>query len=312
MDVTAPGTLTATALADAVSAVEGTVVFASPAALRNVVATAHGLTAEHRRALMGVRLLMSAGAPVPASLLREMSELLPAAEAHTPYGMTECLPVADISLVEIETLGTDDGVCVGHPVAGVSISVSALDPDGRAVGDPTSTPGVTGEVCVAAAHLKDRYDQLWATERASRRNPGWHRTGDVGHLDDDGRLWVEGRLVHVVTGPTGPVTPVGPEQRVERLPQVAMAALVGVGPAGTQQTVLVVVRSGTAPPGSARDGLADPDLSAAVRAAAGVPVAAVLVARALPVDIRHASKIDRERVSAWATAVLAGRRAGRP
>ncbi len=312
MDVTAPGTLTATALADAVSAVEGTVVFASPAALRNVVATAHGLTAEHRRALMGVRLLMSAGAPVPASLLREMSELLPAAEAHTPYGMTECLPVADISLVEIEALGTDDGVCVGHPVAGVSISVSALDPDGRAVGDPTSTPGVTGEVCVAAAHLKDRYDQLWAIERASRRNPGWHRTGDVGHLDDDGRLWVEGRLVHVVTGPTGPVTPVGPEQRVERLPQVAMAALVGVGPAGTQQTVLVVVRSGTAPPGSARDGLADPDLSAAVRAAAGVPVAAVLVARALPVDIRHASKIDRERVSAWATAVLAGRRAGRP
>ncbi|MDN5779290.1 MAG: AMP-binding protein, partial [Humibacillus sp.] len=312
MEVTAPGTLTATALADAVSAIDGTVVFASPAALRNVVATAHELTVDHRRALAGVRLLMSAGAPVPASLLRQMTALLPAAEAHTPYGMTECLPVADISLTEIEALTTDDGVCVGHPVAGVTVNISALDADGRAVGALVSTPGVTGEVCVSAAHLKDRYDQLWATERASRRNPGWHRTGDVGHLDHDGRLWVEGRLVHVVTGPDGPVTPVAPEQRVESLPQVAMAAVVGVGPTATQQTAVVVVRSGTAPPGEARDGLADPDLSAAVRATAGVPVAAVLVTRELPVDIRHASKIDRARVSAWATKALAGGRVGRP
>ncbi|MEO5744242.1 MAG: AMP-binding protein, partial [Terracoccus sp.] len=312
MDVTAPGTLTATALADAVSAVEGTVVFASPAALRNVVATAHDLTPAHRRALAGVRLLMSAGAPVPSSLLREVTALLPAAEAHTPYGMTECLPVADISLTEIEALGAEDGVCVGQPVVGVTVAVSALDAEGRAVGEPAVVAGVTGEVCVRAAHLKDRYDQLWATERASRRSSGWYRTGDVGHLDDEGRLWVEGRLVHVVTGPDGPVTPVGPEQRIEGLPQVAMAAVVGVGPSATQQTVVVIVRSGSAPPSEQRDGLADPDLSAAVRALAGVPVAAVLVARALPVDIRHASKIDRSRVSIWATGVLVGERVGRP
>ncbi|MEP7332274.1 MAG: hydrolase, partial [Terracoccus sp.] len=119
-------------------------------------------------------------------------------------------------------------------------------------------------------------------------------------------------LVHVVTGPDGPVTPVGPEQRIEGLPQVAMAAVVGVGPSATQQTVVVIVRSGSAPPSEQRDGLADPDLSAAVRALAGVPVAAVLVARALPVDIRHASKIDRSRVSIWATGVLVGERVGRP
>ena len=42
----------------------------------------------------------------------------------------------------------------------------------------------------------------------------------------------------------------------------------------------------------------------------GVEVAAVLVTDALPVDIRHASKIDRTRVAAWAEQVLAGRRAG--
>jgi len=56
---------------------------------------------------------------------------------------------------------------------------------------------------VHAEHVKDRYDALWATERMSSRNPGWHRTGDVGYLDDQGRLWVQGRTVHVLTTPGG-------------------------------------------------------------------------------------------------------------
>ena len=58
--------------------------------------------------------------------------------------------------------------------------------------------------------------------------------------------------------------------------------------------------------------LAGAGLAAAVRAAAGVPVAAVLVTPALPVDIRHASKVDRARVARWADRVLAGGRVGRP
>jgi hypothetical protein len=80
--------------------------------------------------------------------------------------------------------------------------------------------------------------------------------------------------------------------------------VVGVGPRGTQQVVVVV----TGGPG--RTPLAPAPLAAQVRAAAGVEVAAVLLTDALPVDIRHASKIDRARVAAWAEQVLAGRRAG--
>jgi hypothetical protein len=60
-----------------------------------------------------------------------------------------------------------------------------------------------------------------------------------------------------------------------------------------------------------RDVLAGPELSAAVRAVAGVPVAAVLIVPALPVDIRHASKIDRARVARWAERVLAGGAVGK-
>ncbi|SDX92449.1 Acyl-CoA synthetase (AMP-forming)/AMP-acid ligase II [Modestobacter sp. DSM 44400] len=307
IDVTAPGTLTATALAEAAAAVDATVVFASPAALRRVAETGAGLSARHRAALDRVRLLMSAGAPVPSALLRAVREVLPAASAHTPYGMTEALPVTDVEAGEIEAAGEGEGVCVGRPLPGVQVRLSPLSPAGLADGPLTEEAGRTGEVCVRAAHVKDRYDALWATERASSRNPGWHRTGDVGHLDEAGRLWIEGRLPHVVSTAAGVVTPVGVEQRVEQLDGVRAAAVVGVGPVGAQVVVVVVV---TAVPRSRRRGLelADTSLADAVRAAAGTEVAAVLVAARLPVDVRHQSKVDRAEVARRAGRLLAGAR----
>ena len=308
MDPTRAGTLTAAALADAAAAVGGRVVFASPAALRNVVATADALTAAQRESLGRVRVLMSAGAPVPVGLLRRVQALVPHAELHTPYGMTEVLPVADITLPGIEAAGPGNGVCVGPPVPGVTIRLAPLDALGRATGVLTQEVGVTGEVLVEADHRKQRYDRLWATERASSRDAGHHRTGDVGHLDAEGRLWVEGRLVHVLSTPGGPLTPVGVEQRVETLPGVTSAAVVGVGPAGTQQVVVVLVPTEGVP---VRRPLVTGDLAAAVREAAGVDVAAVLAVPRLPTDIRHNSKIDRAAVGAWAAQVLAGDRGGR-
>ncbi len=307
MEVTSPGTLTAAALAAAVDAIDATLVFASPAALTNVSATAFGLSPEYRDALVGVRLLMSAGAPVSAAVLRQACRVMPNAEAHTPYGMTEVLPVADITLEEIEAAQSGVGVCVGTPVAGVETAIDPLDDLGRPRHEPGAATGVTGEVCIRAPHVKDRYDRLWVTQHASAQPPGWHRSGDVGHLDAEGRLWIEGRLFHVIVSPEGPITPVGIEHAVETIDSIALAAAVGVGPRGTQQVVVVVVPS-DAPrrPGLASDSLADE-----VRAMVDVDVAAVLAVPSLPVDRRHNSKIDRTRVARWAEGVLAGGRIGR-
>jgi olefin beta-lactone synthetase len=307
MDVTKPGSLTATALADAAAAIEATLIFASPAALRNVVATAGELTATQSSALSHIRLVLSAGAPVSVSLLRRVREVLPRAELHTPYGMTEALPLTDISLPQLEEAGSGNGVCVGMPLPGVQIQISPFDPFGRVAGPPQAGVEISGEICVSAAHVKDCYDRLWATEWASARDPGWHRTGDVGHLDVAGRLWVEGRLVHVIMTADGPLTPVGVEQRIEAESPVTGAAVVGVGPRGTQQVAAVVVPNTQAPVG-----LASQELATAVRVAAGVRLAAVLVVEALPVDIRHAAKIDRQRLARWAERLLAGDRVGRP
>jgi acyl-coenzyme A synthetase/AMP-(fatty) acid ligase len=307
VEVTSTGSLTARALGEAIEAVQATLVFASPAALRNMTATAGALSPDHREAMQGVRLVMSAGAPVPAGVLHAAVEVMPNAEAHTPYGMTEVLPVADISLAEIEEIGPGNGVCVGYPVEGVEVTIAPLDPQGEAAGELSIESHVVGEVCIRAAHMRDGYDQLWMTQHAASQPAGWHRSGDVGHLDEAGRLWIEGRMGDIVTTAAGPITPVGIEHAVSALPDVTYTAAVGVGPAGTQVLVVVVVPAGRLRrPDLAGEALAD-RVRAAVEAA---DVAAVLVAPSLPVDKRHNSKIDRPRIARWAEKVLAGGRMG--
>jgi acyl-coenzyme A synthetase/AMP-(fatty) acid ligase len=215
--------------------------------------------------------------------------------------------VTDVTLAEIEAAGSGNGVMVGRPVEVATVAIAPLDPTGRPTDEVTNRAGVTGEILIAADHVKDHYDKLWWTERGSRLNGSWHRSGDVGHFDDAGQLWVEGRLRHVITGPDGLVTPVGIEQRVEALDEVFRAAVVGVGPAGVQQVVVVVETE----PRSRRQQAASAELAAAVRTAAEVPVAAVFSVPELPTDIRHNAKVKRELVAAWAERKLAGGRGGR-
>ncbi|WP_324653466.1 alpha/beta fold hydrolase [Georgenia sp. H159] len=325
MEVTAPATLTATALADAVAASSATAVFTSPSALRNVLGTAGALTTDHRQALAGVEVFLSAGAPIRPELLARVPEVMPNASARTPYGMTEVLPVTDIDLVEIRRAlddvgtvpGAGGGTCVGRPVPGTEVLVVPLDDDGAATGEPTSEPGVTGEILVAAPHLKRTYDRLWLTQSASADHAGRHRTGDVGHLDAEGRVWVEGRISHVISAPGWVITPVAVEHAAERVRGVERAAAVGVGPAGTQQLV-VVVETDPAVDRRARSApsLATPGLTRAVRRAVaeqcGAQVAAVLRVPELPTDVRHNAKIERAWIARWAEGALAGGRMGTP
>ncbi|MFK5582039.1 alpha/beta fold hydrolase [Serinicoccus sp. LYQ131] len=318
MDVTAPHTLTAAALAEAVAAVDASMVFAAPAALRNVAATAPSLTPGQRTVLAGPRLVLSAGAPVPVELLHQVREVLTAAETQTPYGMTEALPVASLDPTGLteEDRRSGEGVCVGQPLPGVQVRIAPLGADGIPAQDLGSapSPGVVGEIVVRGPHVKDRYDRQWAAQARSERPAGWHRTGDVGQLDGDGRLWVQGRLAHVIDTADGPLTPYPVENRVRRLPGVADVAAVGIGPAGARLVVLVLVpearggwstRLRGAAPGAGA--LAPADLAAAAREAAETPVAAVLVRDWLPVDVRHASKVDRTALARWAEGVLHGR-----
>lgn len=340
MSVTKPRTLTAAALADAVAAGECTMVFASPAAYTNVVATADDLTAAQREACARVELALSAGAPVSLELMRGITRVFPNASVHSPYGMTEGLLLSDITAAEVADIygesldggafavtggkgqaevGLTRGVCVGRPLDGVRFALAPIGPDGTPADAPVDISadpaenvragivGVLGEFVVSARHLKTGYDRLWLTDTESKRdsttNATFHRTNDVGHVDDQGRLWIEGRLQHVITTADGPVGPGAVEAVVDGVDGVYRSAAVGVGPTGTQ--ALAVVLEST---GNLRPGLADLDLTQTIRTRVldelGLDVAAVLVARDFPTDIRHNSKIDRTALTRWAQSQL--------
>ncbi|ASJ74901.1 alpha/beta fold hydrolase [Granulosicoccus antarcticus] len=312
MDVTSPGTLNAQALADAVKLVNATLVFASPAALVNVIASKSKLTEPQQAACSDVRLVLSAGAPVRAKLLTQATSIFTCADVHTPYGMTEALPIADIALSELQQIGKEaasdnlhaGGVCVGHPLPGVLVHIDPLDPQGEPMGQLSGEPGKLGEIMVQAAHTRDSYDRLWLTNYRASQPAGWHRTGDVGQLDATGRLWVGGRLGHIITTPKGVLAPVASEQRIESLYDITAAAVVGVGPVGTQVVVAVVELLLTLTP----RGGASMELTEKVRKVVGeeVDIAAVLVVKKLPVDRRHNSKVDRTAVALWASRTLSG------
>jgi len=293
MDLTDPSTLQATALADATARIHGTFTWVSPAALRTVVDTGSALSDAQRQALAGLRLVLAAGAPVPAALLSRARALFASARLGTPYGMTEVLPVCHVDEGELAEAGLGNGVLVGKPIDGVQVRIDPLS-DGQA-----------GEILVSAAHMRDRYDRRTALDL--RSPAGWHATGDVGHLDDRGRLWIEGRLAHILYTSDGIVTPVGIEQLMERDQDVQAAALVGVGPPGAQQAIGIVVPIEPTV-GEVADIALTTRLRSSIEREFGVSIAAVLQRTSLPTDIRHHAKVDRTALATWATSILQGMR----
>ena len=176
----------------------------------------------------------------------------PQAELHTPYGMTECLPVADIELAGIEAAGAGNGVCVGRPIDGVTVRVGAAGRRRHRRSRPgRPRPGSPARSAWPPTTSRTATTACGRPSAPAAGTPGWHRTGDVGHLDAEGRLWIEGRLVHVITTADGPLTPVGSSNGSRRCPRSGRPRRSASGPAGAQQLVVVVVEHG-------RDGLADP------------------------------------------------------
>jgi acyl-CoA synthetase (AMP-forming)/AMP-acid ligase II len=249
-----------------------------------------------------VRLVMSAGAPVPRRVQRRTLAMLPdGAQVFTPYGATEALPVASIGSDELLAL-PEDGICVGRPVPGVDVALIRVtdEPIAAMSDDLLVAPGEVGEVVVRGPVVSPAYaDRPEATAVAKLDWDGQvaHRMGDLASWDAEGRLWFAGRKAHVVHTADGPMFSVPCEEVFNLHPAVRRSALVGVGPAGRAEPVLCVqLEAGTSP---------SADLTAALLALGAADPRTASITRILykddfPVDIRHNSKIDRAQLGRWA------------
>jgi acyl-coenzyme A synthetase/AMP-(fatty) acid ligase len=137
-------------------------------------------------------------------------------------------------------------------------------------------------------------------------NEIWHRIGDLGYLDEQGRLWFCGRKRHRVETAEGLLLPVQCEAILNQHPDVHRSAVVGVGPVGQQRPALVVEpRPGKWPTSAeARRRLIDELRSLAAGHAITRGIHDVLFYRGLPVDVRHNAKIQREKLAVWAARQL--------
>ena len=285
INVVAPSKLSSENLRAALDGVNGSILFAAPAPLRNVI--------KDGVAFNSVRCVMSAGAPVSDVLLCDVAHAFPQADLFSPYGMTEMLIVSD------GVRGTDAshrGVAVGSPLPGAAVMILAMGFTSDQVVTPLE-PGVTGEVFVTGPWLSAGYDQHWERNRNARvtfNGAEWHRTGDVGHINNG--LFIEGRIAHVINTGESVLTPVPIEQAVEEVLPGVSAAAVGV-PVNKNEALVVVLCDGET------SGAADSAIERKVREV--VPdVVAVLFKKKLPVDRRHNSKIDRTALGEWAAELL--------
>ncbi|HRG94850.1 MAG TPA: fatty acid CoA ligase family protein [Polyangiaceae bacterium] len=305
MDATRPASVDPVKIHEAIADFGVTNVFGSPALLGTVSrhGVANGVT------WPTVRRIISAGAPVPAATLERVHRMLgPDAEIFTPYGATEVLPVASIGSRAVlgETRAATErgaGVCVGRPVPPNDVRVIAITDAPLATwGEARELPaGEMGEITVAGPTVTRAYyasPEATALAKIDRDGVLVHRMGDVGYLDDEGRLWFGGRKSHrVELGPTTlHSTPV--EEIFNTHPEVFRTALVGVTLGGGRVPVVCVEREPDAKSTDAR--LVEELRALADQHAHTAPIRHFLVHPRFPVDIRHNAKIGREKLAVWA------------
>ncbi len=228
--------------------------------------------------LPAVRAAFIGGAAVEAQVVARLAAVMPNAVIHAVYGSSEAEPIS--ALASDDILGETDaltmlgrGHCVGRPVAPTRVRIDAGDEESLFPSPAPDPPPRVGEIVVSGPHVNTRT---------------WHRTGDTGYIDETGRIWLLGREADRVRRAGRVLHGYAIEPLVERLTTVERCALVGIADARLGERAVLVV---TARPGADH---------AVVRRDVGrlcaerdVPVDEVRVARTMPLDARHRSKIRR-------------------
>lgn len=307
MDFTRPANVDPVKIIAAIERFSVTNMFGSPALINRV--GRHGEA--HGTNLPTLCRTISAGAPVPAKVLGRFAKLLPAgAQVFTPYGATECLPVASIGSDEIlgETRAQTDlgrGVCVGRPVPELTVKIIRItDEPIAAWSDDLELPrGEIGEIAVSAPQASRAYfnrEQSTALAKISTAGGGFfHRMGDVGYLDERGRIWFCGRKSHRVVTKAGAMFTIPCEAIFNTHPAVFRSALVGVQAGGNVEPVICIELEADAR-GQDEANLREELLALAAKFTHTQAIHTVLFHPAFPVDIRHNAKIFREKLAVWA------------
>ena len=317
MDPTRPATADPKKLTDAINEQGVTFTFGSPAIWKNV----SGWCVENNVKLPTLKRVLMAGAPVANEIHERLLNgvLQEGASTHTPFGATESLPVTDIKGAEVlnETAiltAEGKGYCVGKPLHGMSIEIIGIDDepiekwsDGLKV-----SPGEKGEIVVRGPVVTHEYFNMptqtgLAKIKDEATNEILHRMGDIGYLDEKGRLWFCGRKTHRVETEKGMMLTIPCEAIFNAHPAVARTALVGVGDPPDQTPVIIAELEKSYQAKSSRkifEDIAKELFFIGQKSETTDSIGHILFHEEFPTDIRHNAKIFREKLKTWAETKL--------
>jgi olefin beta-lactone synthetase len=262
---------------------------ASPALLERVARYCR----ERGESLPSLQKVFAGGAPVFPKAMHELAVVAPNAEIVAVYGSTEAEPIAEVAYSamessDVERMAGGGGLLAGRPVASIALRI-VRDRWGSARGPYSSSEfagewtevGEPGEIVVSGDHVLSGYLGGRGDEETKFRVDGsvWHRTGDLGYLDEAGRVWLLGRCGAGVDDDRGVLYPFAVESAANRFDGVRRSALALV----RRRRVLVVELEGVWPD----------ERIAALRAALDwASLDEVRVCRRIPLDRRHNAKVD--------------------
>jgi long-chain acyl-CoA synthetase len=185
-----------------------------PSMLQLLLALPADARSLEERDLSSLLVVTSGGAPLSPTVLAEWERRVPSCTVLEGYGLTESSALVSASTRSARRIGA-----VGKPV--VNVDVKILGPDGSKLAS-----GEDGEICVRGATVMAGY---WnAAEQTTQTvRDGWLHTGDVGHLDEDGFLFVVDRMKDLIIRGGFNVYPRDVEDALLTHPDVTQAAAVG-------------------------------------------------------------------------------------
>ncbi|UXK07330.1 fatty acid CoA ligase family protein [Shewanella putrefaciens] len=326
MDASKPITANPEFLFAAIEQYQCSNIFVNPALLERL-----GRAGEQKQhTLPSVKRVISAGAPATIASIARFSKMLSdGVPVLNSYGATESLPISmigsDALFATTEMTDNGAGICVGHAIDGVSIGIIGISEAVIPEWDDALLlkNGEIGEIIVQGPMVSQSYYQ-YDSQRDNQRDSAtamakiWdpvancvrHRMGDLGYLDDQGRLWMCGRKAHRVDAThKGKFAKRYYSIPCERIfnthPNVKRSALVGVKVAN-EITPLICIELDTSLVCNKSQQLYQELTTLSEQFHQTQGIKRFLIHPDFPVDVRHNAKIFREKLAVWAQAQTKG------
>ncbi len=284
--------------------------FANPA-LIEVLGKA-GVDRQEKHFLPSLKRVISAGAPATLSSIKRFIKMLnPGVEIMTSYGATESLPLTKIGskylLTTEDVTSHGGGICVGTPVTSVDIAIIDITDNAIALwNDSLKIPdGNIGEIVVKGSMVSHAYyhrESATTLAKIYDEKALWHRMGDLGYFDSQGKLWMCGRKSHRVEMDKKVFFSISCERIFNIHSLVNRTALVGVKIKGKVTPFICIELESDINKSvmNFEEQLFKELKVIALKQPQTFEIEHFAIHPKFPVDIRHNAKINREKLTDWA------------